>query len=203
MRWQWWIWVSLSVPLPLTSVFFWAEKRQSRKDEMEMDTRLCLEMTGELRKIQEGRSLQKLLSAVATSLSLSQPPSRLQKENRNNVEEEGGWAEAFSLFSSSLFFTDSSGKIISGPYTAWSTEVSAVTRPQSGLVHCWQFLGTTGDPTETCIGSSWFVLLPSLVSHGLQVLLKPLRRVLLCCDVEDLMCIILEEFNRSISQHYV
>ena len=38
----------------------------------------------------------------------------------------------------------------------------AVTCPHSGLVHWWQFFGKTEDPTETCIGSSYFVLLPCL-----------------------------------------
>lgn len=33
-------------------------------------------------------------------------------------------------------------------------------------------------------------------------LLKPLSRVLLCCDVEHVMCITLEEFNSSIRQQY-
>lgn len=184
---------------PLTAAislcFFWAEKRQSRKDEMEMDTRM--KMAGELRK-----------GGLSKGYCLLHPPACPCPCHPHDCTGQTGtlWRrkvdrhEFYSCFSSSLFFTDSSGKIISGPHTAWTTEVSAVTCPRSGLVHWWQFLGTTGDPTETFIGSSCFVFLPPLVSHRLQVLLKPLSRVLLCCDVEHLMCIILEEFNSSISQ---
>ena len=59
-----------------------------------------------------------------------------------------------------LLIANCSGKIISGAHTAaWTTEVLAVTCPHSGLVHRWQFFGKTEDPTETCIGSSYFVLL--------------------------------------------
>lgn len=194
MRWQRWIWVScLSLShRPINccnqSVFFWAERRHGSgyRDEMEMDTRMCLKMAGELRKVHQGVSPRVILCCSHQLVPV--PATLMTVQGKQDWCGGGRWTgRSFSHFSSSLFFTDSSGKIISGPHTAWTTEVSAVTRPQSGLVHWWQFLGTTGDPTETCIGSSCFVLLPSLVSRGLQVLLKLLSRVLMCCDAEYLV----------------
>lgn len=186
MRWQWWIWVSLSVPLPqayelLQCEFFWAEQRQMLQG---WDGDGHKDVPGEGRRAEEDlwREASPRVVVCCSHQLVLVLATLVTVQGKQERCGGGRWTgRIFFHFISSLFFTDSSGKIISGSHTAWTTEVSAVTSPQSGLVHWWQFLGTTGDPTETCIGSSCFVLLPSLVSSGLQVLLKPLSRVLLCC----------------------
>lgn len=162
--------MSLSVPLPscCNICSFWVLRRLcgAQKNKRDTASEICLKIMEDLRQILERRSLRGLSPFVAiTSFILS---ACLVTARQSKQEQCGGgrWVQAgkaFSHFRSSLFFlliASCSGKIIFGACTAaWTTEVLAVTCPLSGLVHRWQFFGKTVDPTETCIGSSHFVLL--------------------------------------------
>lgn len=159
---------SFHVPINYCNQYalLWVERRQwsAQNGAIEMASGIYLEIAEDLQQIQDGRFSQTATFCYSHCSSII-PASlvTVEQANRNIVEEEGGCRQE-KLFPTSahlyfLLIGNCSGRIISGAHTAaWTPEVVAVTCPHSGLVHRWQLFGKTEDPTETCVGSSYFVL---------------------------------------------